>query len=74
MIIAAKDSVSLEELSNHLRPSEAADPELVVETTYGSFRYRAGDIRRITTGTGQDITDAVAQIINDVYQKTSDHQ
>lgn len=74
MIIAAKDSVSLEELSNHLRPSEAADPELVIETTYGSFRYRAGDIRRITTGTGQDITDAVAQIINDVYQKTSDHQ
>ncbi|MBQ6603078.1 MAG: DUF4004 family protein [Eubacterium sp.] len=62
MIIAAKDAVSLEELSRHLKPEQAADPELVIETTYGSFRYRAGDIRRITTGSGRDITDAVAQI------------
>ena len=64
MIIAAKDSVSLEELSSHLNPSHAADPELVIETTYGSFRFKAGDIRSITIGGEEDITDEVAQIFN----------
>ena len=63
MIIAAKDNVSLEELSRQLTPTQAVDPELVIETTYGSYRFRAGDIRRILVGDDHDITDQVAHII-----------
>ena len=65
MIIAAKDSVSLEELSKHLKPTQVSDPELVIETTYGSYRFRAGDIRRIMIGDDCDITDEVVRIITD---------
>ena len=65
MIIAAKDTVSLEELAKHLTPTQASDPELVIETTYGSYRFRAGDIRRITVGDDHDITDQVARIITE---------
>lgn len=65
LIIAAKDSVSLEELSKHLKPTQVSDPELVIETTYGSYRFRAGDIRRIMIGDDCDITDEVVRIITD---------
>ena len=56
--------MSLEELSKHLKPTQVTDPELVIETTYGSYRFRAGDIRRILIG-DTDITDEVARIITD---------
>ena len=65
MIIAAKDNVSLEELAQHLKPEAAQDPELVIETTYGTYRFRAGDIRRILIDGDCDITDEVARIITE---------
>ena len=63
MIIAAKDNLSLVELSQRLSPKPSEDPELVIETTYGTYRYRAADIRRILIGDGRDITDEVITVI-----------
>ena len=63
MIIAAKDNVSLEELAKHLEPQKKEDPELTIETVYGSWSFRAGDIRRILVNQVKDITQQVADIL-----------
>ena len=64
-IIAARDNSSLQALAAELEGSEEKQaPALCIETTYGSYRFRAEDIRRITIDETTDITDAVAEIFS----------
>ena len=64
-IIAARDNSSLQALAAELEGSEEKQaPALCIETTYGSYRFRAEDIRRITIDEITDITDAVAEIFS----------
>ena len=65
LIIAAKDSVSLDELAKQLHPHKEQEPELVIETNYGTHRFRTSEIRRIRIGEKCDITDEVVRIITD---------
>ena len=64
MIIAAKDGISLEELAERLKPQPQADKELVVETIYGRWRFKASDIRRILVDGDTDITEEIAKILS----------
>ena len=64
MIIAAKDGISLEELARRLKPKAEEVQELTVETVYGTWTFRAEDIRRITTRAGRDITEEIARILS----------
>lgn len=64
MIIAAKEGISLEELAARLKPQPQAEKELVVETVYGQWSFKASDIRRILVDGDTDITEEIAKILS----------
>ena len=65
MIIAAKDGLSLEQLAEQLRPKPKEDPQLTIETVYGSWSFRDGDILRILIDQEKDITETIAKLLRE---------
>ena len=69
MIIAAKDGISLEELSKKLKPHPKEELTLTVETVYGTWNFRASDIRRILVNNALEITEKIVRVLQEEQNK-----
>ena len=81
LILASKDSVSLENLAKELKPEEEKTPKLVIETTSGRSVFFTSDVKEVyvcfnpeDTPAKVDLSEQVIAAMQQLIERSHSHE